>query len=365
MSDIGNHIVLAESFEDNEETFIANEEIIEDNECPTLNNEFPGEDSDFVPKVGMKFNDENEVFEFYKRNYINQVGRLRLGEGDAAAIQVYFSKMQAFCPSFYFSVDLDEECRLKNVFWVDNRCRQAYKEFNDVFTFDITYLTNRYEMSFASFVGINHHGQSILLGCGIIFNEDTKTFVWLFRRWLECMEDQVPAGIITDQDKAMQNAIEIVFPNTKHRWCLWHILKKLPVKFGNHSCQAYIFSAIHDAVYESQSPREFEKAWNSMIEKYELHDNDWLSGLYRERGRWVPCFLKTSFWVDMSTTRRNKGMNAFFDGYVHSKTSLKQFIEQYERAMRCKIEKEFQADVKSFSQVVPCASKYDIFRKCT
>ncbi|XP_052171636.1 protein FAR-RED ELONGATED HYPOCOTYL 3-like [Diospyros lotus] len=60
----------------------------------------------------------------------------------------------------------------------------------------------------------------------------------------------------------------------------------------------------------------------------------------------------------MSTTQQSEGINAFFDGYVHSKTSLKQFVEQYERAMRCKVEKEFQADVKSFSQMVPCATKY-------
>ncbi|XP_052198271.1 protein FAR1-RELATED SEQUENCE 1-like [Diospyros lotus] len=62
----------------------------------------------------------------------------------------------------------------------------------------------------------------------------------------------------------------------------------------------------------------------------------------------------------MSTTQRSEGMNAFFDGYVHSKTSLKQFVEQYERAMRCKVEKEFQADVRSFSQMVPCVSRLAI-----
>ena len=65
MSD--NHIVLGESFEDNEETFVANEDIIETTECRTLNEELSGEDNDLVPKVGMKFNNENEVFEFYKR----------------------------------------------------------------------------------------------------------------------------------------------------------------------------------------------------------------------------------------------------------------------------------------------------------
>ncbi|XP_052169880.1 protein FAR1-RELATED SEQUENCE 4-like isoform X2 [Diospyros lotus] len=292
------------------------------------------------------------------RNYIDKVRRLRLGEGDAAAIQAYFSKMQAQCPGFFFSVDLDDECRLKNVFWVDNRCRQAYKEFGDVVTFDTTYLTNKYDTPFVLFVGVNHHGHLTLLGCGLVSSEDTKTFVWLFRTWLECMEGQAPIGIITDQDRAMQNAIQIVFPNTRHRWCLWHILKKLPEKFGGYAHKSSILSAIHEVVYESQSPEEFERGWSLLIDMYTLHDNDWLSELFRERGRWVPCFLRTSFWAGMSTTQRSESMNAFFDGYVNSKTSLKLFVEQYERALRCKVENEFQADFKSYSQMVPCATRY-------
>ncbi|XP_022892026.1 protein FAR1-RELATED SEQUENCE 5-like [Olea europaea var. sylvestris] len=85
------------------------------------------------------------------QNYVKQVKRLRLGE--------------------------DEESRLKNSFWADNRSRQAYKEFGDVITFDTTYLTNIYDMPFVPFVGVNHHGQSTLLSCGLVLNENTETFV--------------------------------------------------------------------------------------------------------------------------------------------------------------------------------------------
>ncbi|XP_022876838.1 protein FAR-RED IMPAIRED RESPONSE 1-like [Olea europaea var. sylvestris] len=132
------------------------------------------------------------------RNYVEQVKRLRLGEGDAAAIQPYFSRMQAHCSGFYFSIDLEDESRLRNVFWADNRCREAYKEFGDVVTFDTTYLTNKYDMPFVPFVGVNHHGQSTLLGCGLLSNEDTNTFVWLFRTWLQCMYGKAPHRIITN-----------------------------------------------------------------------------------------------------------------------------------------------------------------------
>jgi hypothetical protein len=39
-------------------------------------------------------------------------------------------------------------------------------------TFDTTYLTNKYHMPFAPFVSVNHHGESVLLGCGLLSNED-------------------------------------------------------------------------------------------------------------------------------------------------------------------------------------------------
>jgi len=33
----------------------------------------------------------------------------------------------------------------------------------------------------------------------------------------------------------MQNAIEIVFPNTRHWWCLWHTIKKIPEKLQGYT----------------------------------------------------------------------------------------------------------------------------------
>ncbi|XP_022856663.1 protein FAR1-RELATED SEQUENCE 5-like [Olea europaea var. sylvestris] len=53
----------------------------------------------------------------------------------------------------------------------DNRSRQEYKEL----TFNTTYLTNKYGLLFALFVGVNHHGQSTLLGCGLV--SSTETYV--------------------------------------------------------------------------------------------------------------------------------------------------------------------------------------------
>ncbi|KAF5464364.1 hypothetical protein F2P56_014444 [Juglans regia] len=193
-------------------------------------------------------------------NYIDKARHLRLGAGGAGALQQYFSQMQYKNLGFFALMDLDDEGRLKNVYWADPRSRAAYQYFGDVATFDTTYLTNRYGMPFAPFVSVNHHGQSILLGAGLISSEDTETFVWLFQTWLQCMDGIAPKAIITDQDRAMKNAIAIIFPNSRHRFCLWHILKKVPEKLGSYgSYKSGMKNNLMKCVYDMQSVEEFEE----------------------------------------------------------------------------------------------------------
>jgi hypothetical protein len=194
------------------------------------------------------------------RNYIEKARELRLGKGGAQALRDYFSRMQKQNDGFYYVMDVDDDSRLRNVFWAHVRSRAAYEFFGDIITFDTTYLTNRYDMSFANFVGVNHHGQSILLGAGLISNENTETFVWLFSSWLECMNDKIPSAIITYQNRAMTNAIAIVFTErTRHKYCLWHITRKLSEKFAAHAQFNGIKSAFNVCLYDSQSCDEFKE----------------------------------------------------------------------------------------------------------
>ncbi|XP_042978963.1 protein FAR1-RELATED SEQUENCE 5-like [Carya illinoinensis] len=265
---------------------------------------------------------------------------------------------------FFALMDLDDDGRLRNVFWADPRSRATYTYFGDVVTFDTTYLTNRYRMPFAPFVVVNHHRQSILLGAGLISSEDTETFTWLFQTWLKCMDSIAPKAIITDQDRTMKNAIALVFLKTQHRFCLWHILKKVPEKLGSHGAYKNgLKNELIKCVYDTQSIEEFENCWEGLINTYSLHENAWLQSLYAEHGHWVPVFLKEFFWAGMSTTQRSESMNAFFDGYVHAKTNLKEFIDQFDNALRKKIENETSADFHSFSATISCISRSPIEKK--
>ncbi|KAF5454548.1 hypothetical protein F2P56_024204 [Juglans regia] len=257
-------------------------------------------------------------------NYIDKARHLRLGAGGAGALRDYFMRMQYKNNRFFALMDLEDDGRLKNVFWADQRSRTTYQYFGDVVTFDTTYLTNRYEMPFAQFVGVNHHEQLILLGVWLISSEDTETFTWLFQTWLQCMDGIVSKAIVTNQDRAMKNTIATVFPESKHRLCLWHILKKVPEKLGLYvAYRSGLKTQRMKCVYDTQTIEEFEKCWAGFINTYDLHENAWLKSLYVEHEHW---------------------------------TNLKEFVDQFDNALRKKIENENHAEFQSFSQVIPCIS---------
>nr|KAJ0208623.1 hypothetical protein LSAT_V11C400219920 [Lactuca sativa] len=111
----------------------------------------------------------------------------------------------------YFVVDLSDDGYPRKIFWVDGRSRDAYAKFKDVVVLDVTYMNNTFKMPFAPFTGVNHHGQSILFRGALLENEKEETFEWLFEHFLKCMFGKYPKAIITDQDKAMGNAIKQFF----------------------------------------------------------------------------------------------------------------------------------------------------------
>ncbi|KAI8526935.1 hypothetical protein RHMOL_Rhmol12G0037400 [Rhododendron molle] len=50
-------------------------------------------------------------------------------------------------------------------------------------------------------------------------------------------------------------------------------------------------------------------------------------------------------------------MNSYFDDYINSKTTLKQFVEQYENALAKKVANEKNEDTKSSQSYIPCITE--------
>ena len=54
---------------------------------------------------------------------------------------------------FMFSVDTDDDGRIKSLMWTNTRSRMQYEHFGDIVSFDTTFKTNLYDMPFSLFVG--------------------------------------------------------------------------------------------------------------------------------------------------------------------------------------------------------------------
>lgn len=281
------------------------------------------------------------------RNFSDHPNQLNLRKGDTQAIYNYLCRMQLTNPNFFYLMDLNDEVLVKNVFWADARSRAAGGYFSDVIFFDNTYLSNKYEIPLVAFVGINHHGQSVLLGCGLLAGETTESYVWLLKAWLLCMSGCSPQTIITNRCKFLQSAIAEVFPRSHHRFALSHIMKKVPEKLGGLRNYDAIRKALTKAVYEALKPFDFEAAWGFMLQHFGVSDHQWLQSLYEDRTRWAPVYLKETFFGGMAALHPGETLIPFFDRYVHKQTPLKEFLDKYELALQKKHKEEALADMES------------------
>ncbi|KAL5563082.1 hypothetical protein UlMin_032829 [Ulmus minor] len=277
-------------------------------------------------------------------DYSNQ---LKLKEGDAQAIQNFFGHLQLIDPNFFYVVDLNEKGCLRNLFWAHARTRVAYSYFGDVVTIDTSCLTDKFEVPLVSFIGINHHGQSVLLGCGLLAGETIESYTWLFRAWLTCMSGRPPQAIITDQCGTLQTTVADVFPRASQCFSLSRIMQKVPEELGGLFGFDDFKAAFSRAVYFSIRPEEFEGAWDDMMRRHGIRDQKWLQSLYENRKRWVPAYLKEIFLAGMFPIPPGEIISSFFGEYMDEHTPLKEFLDKYDQALQKHYQLEAIADLES------------------
>ncbi|KAG9454611.1 hypothetical protein H6P81_007515 [Aristolochia fimbriata] len=296
----------------------------------------------------------NHVTEQDKESYIYSMQERTFSKGDVKALTEYFIRKQSENPSFFYAVEIDEEEHIRNIVWVDPKSRMAYNHFGDVVTFDTTYVTNKYQVPFAPFVGVNHHGQSVLLGCALLTDQTVSSVTWVFQTWLAAMSGCQPRSIITEQDGALQSAVAKVFPGTRHCFSMWHVQEVVLYKLSQSCSMKGNFKEEFDkCVHQTDTTDEFESKWASLLHKFDLEGNEWLQLFYEDRHHWVPVYLNGTFLAGLSTTEQIENLGSLFDGYVRAKSSIKEFIDQYDIALQSQYEKECCADAETLN-TKPC-----------
>ncbi|KAK0581986.1 hypothetical protein LWI29_020141 [Acer saccharum] len=153
----------------------------------------------------------------------------------------------------------------------------SYSHFGDVVCFDTTCKKNKAGRPFGMFLGVNHHKQTTIFGAALLYDETAETFMWLFETFITAMSGKKPKTILTDQDAAMAKALTIVWPETHHRLCIWHIYQNAAKNLSGVFERFREFAKdLSECIYEYEEEDEFLDAWEMMLEKYNLKSNEWL-----------------------------------------------------------------------------------------
>ncbi|XP_052626055.1 protein FAR1-RELATED SEQUENCE 5-like [Lactuca sativa] len=221
---------------------------------------------------------------------------------------------------------------LNAMFWADETDKLYYKEFGDVISFDATFRTNKYGIIFVSFTSIDNHKCSINIGAGLLSNELIESYRWLLEAFLKAHVKH-PQLVLIDQDPAILQAVEAIFPTSNHRLCMWHIMKKLPAKvsadFLKNTDFRKRFTKLVWNVYIE--PEVFESRWKLLIRKFKLQDKRWFKDMYRDRKLWIPAYFKDMpLHGLMKTTSRSENVNSFFNKYSNSGNLLIYFMMNYD-----------------------------------
>ncbi|XP_074305549.1 protein FAR-RED IMPAIRED RESPONSE 1-like [Silene latifolia] len=238
-------------------------------------------------------------------------------EWDGQLFVDHFKEMTETRIGFYFDYDLDDDGSLRRAIWADSTARDNYKIFGDAVSFDPTYSTNKYSMVFIPFTGVDHHKRFVTFCGALIVREDYESFNWVFSRFLQAMGGKEPEYIITDQDPGIIKYVPLVFKTARHRFCMWHIMNKMPSKFGvSRSDYNDFMCKINDII------------WDDELEAAEFDDT------YAIRGQWVMAHCRDLRMASiMRTTQRSESENRFFNRFEHKSRTLVEFWMLFESAM--------------------------------
>ncbi|KAK9689763.1 hypothetical protein RND81_09G079200 [Saponaria officinalis] len=286
-------------------------------------------------------------------------------EYDAQMLIETFMQKKAICHSFYFDFEVDEDQNLNKIFWADPIGIKNYALFGDSNSFDTTFYFNKYRMVFTPFTGVDNHKRCVTFAAGLIAKENVESFSWLFENYLKAMGGCYPITLITNQCLGIKAGVEKVFSGIiEHIYCMWHIMKKMPEKVGSTiSRDTDFLKEITGIVWgDDIEPVEFEEQWKLIIDKYELHENEWLTQIFEMRESWIPSYFRDTYLGGIiRTTSRSESENSFFGHFTNPHLSLVEFWMRFQTAMDAQRWKHSKliADSKNSSPVLSTPLKLE------
>ncbi|KAL3837709.1 hypothetical protein ACJIZ3_022300 [Penstemon smallii] len=258
-------------------------------------------------------------------------GRARdMKEGDASCLLYYFQRQHFENPSFFYSVQLDIDDKVSNIFWADDNMIVEYGHFGDVVCLDTSSTRETDSRPFVQFIGLNHHRQVVIFGAAFLYDDNVNSFKWLFRTFIEVMSGKKPKFILSDQDATIVQAIQAVLPETSHCICAWQMYL-IALKHLHHVIKEYDSFAIdfRSCIFCHEHEEDFIQSWDSMLERHGLRQNAWLRWMFREKEKWAVAYGRNTFFIERNGTHLGEQMATKLRSYLSPDLDVLQFFRHF------------------------------------
>ncbi|KAK9691604.1 hypothetical protein RND81_09G207300 [Saponaria officinalis] len=78
-------------------------------------------------------------------------------------------------------------------------------------------------MPMVEVVGLIPVGKTFMIGYGFVTKETTEGYTWVLEKVRQMLGGVTPNAIVTDREQGLLEAVSLVFPDSRHLLCVWHI----------------------------------------------------------------------------------------------------------------------------------------------
>lgn len=175
------------------------------------------------------------------RKDIQNIQTLFLKNEDGKEMYSLISYLESLNYVVRFRVDAKNEiCAL---FFIGESSKKEARLWPEALAIDATYKTNAHKFSLVNIVGTSNTTsdkssnklQTFAIAAAFIKSETEEMYTWILEElreavWPVEITCTLPSVIVTDNERALRNAIASVFPESQHLLCSWHLWNTMETK---------------------------------------------------------------------------------------------------------------------------------------
>ena len=102
-------------------------------------------------------------------------------------------------------------------------------------------------------------------------------------------------------------------------------------------------------MYGYEDKAEFQEVFDIMRSK--VHKQTWLDSIYKEKGKWVECYIRDVFSLGVRSTQLSESFNNALKNHLKSDFDIVRFLKHFERTVEEKRGKELDSEFESWKKL--------------